>query len=56
MRRTAELQEKNERILNEKRMHEEQLKMAEEVLKRFHEVQAIQRYEHLASLADAESG
>ncbi|XP_043201778.1 cilia- and flagella-associated protein 99-like [Amphibalanus amphitrite] len=43
MRRTAELREKNQMILKKKKEQEQQMELAEEILARFHETQALER-------------
>ncbi|XP_037078192.1 cilia- and flagella-associated protein 99-like [Pollicipes pollicipes] len=45
MQRSAKLREKNERILNQRRIQEAHMEMAEEILTRFHETQARERRE-----------
>ena len=43
LQRSAELREKNQMILQAKRIQEKQMEVAEEILDRFHEAQALER-------------
>ena len=43
LQRSAELREKNQMILQAKRIQEKQMEVAEQVLERFHEAQALER-------------